>query len=157
MQRPILQFRDGEDPAVIRQRFAHLRARYPEKGAFWAATEAFKGKPNAIERGGAAALLWEHDAEVCELIDRLAREAYDDEIIDTPEKANKAYMALYLERYIDPKVIKERREILDSICKLNGWGTNSGNAGKQPPGTTIPQIIIEAYPDDTNTAYPPAT
>jgi hypothetical protein len=156
MQRPTLEFRDGEDAGAIRHRFAQLRARYPENGPFWAATEAFKGKPNAIERGGAAAMLWEHDAEVCDIRSKLEQQAGEDDIIDSPEKANRAYMALYSMRYADPRVIKERRAVLDSICKLNGW-TDTGNAGKTPPGTTLPQITIREYPQDGNITDTPAT
>lgn len=157
MQRPVMTFFTGEDPAAIRRQYAYLRARHGERGAFWAGSEAFAGKPYAIERGGLAAIEWERDPEILDLRDKLERDAEDDELIDTPEKANRALVALHRDKFMCPKTRKVRFEIIMGICKLNGWIVGNNAAAQKPAPAEPPQIIIEAYPDDTGTTYTPAT
>jgi hypothetical protein len=148
---PKLEFRDGEDATAIKARFAKLRVQFPDKGPFWAATEAFKGLPYAIERGGAAATLWEQDAEICELRDRLAIQLEDDDVIDTPEKYQRAVLALYRDKYMCPKRKKVQLETLQEIRKANGWGDDGGGM-RQPGGNALPTITFAAYPDDPSSS-----
>lgn len=150
---PKLEFRDGEDATAIKTRFAKLRVQFPTKGPFWAASEAFKGLPYAIERGGAAATLWEQDAEVCEMRERIRTQIDDDNQLDTPEKVHRAIVAVVRDPTIGfqerNSLVKAYELILKSMGALDGDPATK----KQPgAGNGLPTITIAAYPDDANTS-----